>query len=78
MSWRSLALCAGGVVVCTLGWAARDWTDVSFLRGLLLLLTLAGFVAAGVGGGALWLRRVRYVNPDAFLPTEERPKETRR
>jgi hypothetical protein len=52
MSWRSPALCAGGVVVCTLSWAARDWNDVDFLRGLLLLLTLAGFVAAGVGGGA--------------------------
>ncbi|WP_055494480.1 hypothetical protein [Streptomyces sp. TP-A0356] len=78
MSWRSLALFVVGVVLCTVSWAVRERIDVTFLRGLLLLLSLAGFVMAGIGGGALWLRRVRYVNPDAFLPTEDRPKDTRR
>ncbi|GGN67269.1 hypothetical protein GCM10011579_039630 [Streptomyces albiflavescens] len=78
MSWRSLALFVGGSVVCTVAWAAYRHVDVGFLRGLLLLLTIAGFATAGIGGGALWLRRVRYVNPDAFLPAEEKPKEERR
>ncbi|MFE9098009.1 hypothetical protein [Streptomyces sp. NPDC007264] len=78
MSWRSLALFVAGVVVCTVSWAVRERVDVTFLRSLLLLLTIAGFAMAGIGGGALWLRRVRYVNPDAFLPTEDKPKETRR
>lgn len=78
MSWRSLALFGAGVVLCTASWAIREQTGVGFLRGLLLLLTLVGFVMASVGGGALWLRRVRYVDPDAFLPTGDRPGETRR
>ncbi|MFD7712213.1 hypothetical protein ACFV6E_38850 [Streptomyces sp. NPDC059785] len=78
MSWRSLALFLAGVVVCTVGWQAYQHVDATFLRSLLLLLTLAGFVAASIGGGALWLRRVRYVNPDAFLPKEPKPEEERR
>ncbi|MFH8802168.1 hypothetical protein ACH4F6_21600 [Streptomyces sp. NPDC017936] len=78
MSWRSLALFGAGTVLCTGGWAAYQRIDATLLRSLLLLLTLAGFVMASVGGGALWLRRVRYVNPDAFLPSERKTKEERR
>lgn len=78
MSWRSLALFGVGTVLCTVCWAAYERVDATFLRSILLLLTLAGFIMASIGGGALWLRRVRYVNPDAFLPTERKPKDERR
>ncbi|GAA4684473.1 hypothetical protein GCM10023347_44480 [Streptomyces chumphonensis] len=78
MSWRSLALFLAGTVVCVASWAGYRHLDVAFLRPLLLLLTLAGFAGATVGGGALWLRRVRYVNPDAFLPAENQRKDSRR
>ncbi|MCX4763819.1 hypothetical protein OG562_23190 [Streptomyces sp. NBC_01275] len=78
MSWRSLALFLVGVVLCTVSWAVYERIDAAFLRSLMLLLTLAGFVMASIGGGALWLRRVRYVNPDAFLPSERKAKDGRR
>ncbi|MDA5282530.1 hypothetical protein [Streptomyces sp. Isolate_45] len=78
MSWRALALFIGGAVLSTASWAGYQRIDIGFIRGLLLLLTIAGFVGASIGGGALWLRRVRYVNPDAFLPKEPKPKEERR
>ena len=78
MSWRSLALFGAGVVLSTVSWAVYQHVSVGFLRGLLLLLALIGFLMASAGGGALWLRRVRYVNPDAFLPAERKPKDERR
>ncbi|WP_264924955.1 hypothetical protein [Streptomyces sp. A012304] len=78
MSWRSLALFGAGTVLCIASWAGYERVDATPLRSFLLLLTLAGFVMASIGGGALWLRRVRYVNPDAFLPSERKPKDERR
>ncbi|MFI1648651.1 hypothetical protein ACH4XT_17160 [Streptomyces avidinii] len=78
MSWRSLALFLGGAALCTASWAVYERIDIDFIRGLLLLLTIIGFIGASIGGGALWLRRVRYVNPDAFLPKNPEPKEERR
>ncbi|MGW0704891.1 hypothetical protein ACWD4G_02760 [Streptomyces sp. NPDC002643] len=78
MSWRQLALFLVGVVLCTVSWAVYGRLEVAAVRGLMLLLTIVGFVMASIGGGALWLRRVRYVNPDAFLPKQPKPKEGRR
>ncbi|GHE07326.1 hypothetical protein [Streptomyces alanosinicus] len=78
MSWPSLALFGAGVVLSTASWTVSQHVDAGFLHGLLLLLALVGFLMAMVGGGALWLRRVRYVNPDAFLPTPRKPKDERR
>lgn len=78
MSWPSLALFVGGAVVSIVCWTFHDSVTLGFLRGLLLVLTLAGFVAAAVGGGTLWLRRVRYVNPDAFLPSDQIKDKRRR
>ncbi|WP_189135073.1 hypothetical protein [Wenjunlia tyrosinilytica] len=78
VSWRPLALCVAGVALCIGSWTAHTHVGNGTLRGLLLLLTLIGFVAASIGGGTLWLRRVRYINPDAFLPVEKEPKGNRR
>ncbi|MFG2330122.1 hypothetical protein ACGFMM_10895 [Streptomyces sp. NPDC048604] len=78
MSWRQLALFVVGTVLCTVSWAIYRNVDASVVRSITLLLTIAGFVMASIGGGALWLRRVRYVNPDAFLPKEPQPKDDRR
>jgi hypothetical protein len=78
MSLPSLVLFLAGAVVSTASWAGYHHVSVGFLRIILQLLTIAGFAAAAVGGGTLWLRRVRYVNPDAFLPPAEKPKGTRR
>ncbi len=75
MSWRSLALFLGGAALSTASWALYARVDISFVRGLLLLLTIVGFVGASIGGGALWLRRVRYVNPDASCPRSLRRRK---
>ncbi len=77
ISWPSLALFASGVVVCIGSYTAYEAVSVGFVRILLLTLAIIGFVASAVGGGTLWLRRVRYVNPHAFLP-REKPDEGRR
>lgn len=78
MSWPSLALFGVGIALSGASWAVAQRLDGGFLHGLFLLLALIGFLMASVGGGALWLRRVRYVNPDAFLPSERKPKNERR
>lgn len=69
-----LVLFICGAVVSLVSWQVASHTG-GIVRGLFWFITLVGFAAGVIGGGALYLRRARYQDPDAFLP---KPKDSRR
>jgi hypothetical protein len=70
-TWMSLPMVLvflGGTLLCILAYWAYQRASSGFVGNLLLLLTVSGFLAAAGSAALLWLRRTRYVDPDAFLP----------
>jgi hypothetical protein len=79
-TWISLPLVIGflgGLLVCVLCYWLYGLSGPGFLGTCLLLMTLAGFLTTTGSAVLLWLRRIRYVDPDAFLskPKERRSRE---
>ncbi|GHE07318.1 hypothetical protein [Streptomyces alanosinicus] len=78
MSWHQLTLFLAETVLYAVSWAVYRHVDATLVREVMLLLTTVGFVMASIDGGALWPRRVRYVNPDGFPSRASMPEEGRR
>jgi hypothetical protein len=77
-TWISLPLVIaflGGILLCVLSYWGYKHISTGFLSSILLFLTTMGFIATTGSAGLLWLRRTRYVDPDAFLPKKKDRKK---
>ncbi|NKS56357.1 hypothetical protein GS504_01845 [Rhodococcus hoagii] len=77
-SWRLFAGFSLGVVLGFGSWKVANLIPVAWLAIPFWGLAIIGIFGGMISGFALWQRRVRFANPDAYLPRDRAPEPTRK
>lgn len=68
----------GGIVITIVTYLlAYNWWQGGIIHKLMLVFCLMGAIAAGAAATFLWVRRARFINPDAFAGKEPRSRRRR-